>query len=158
MAEAGLPSFAALAPGRRFESPARTVTETDLAMSAMLSGDWSAIHADAPFAAGTPAGRTVLHGSFGVMLALGFAARVLRLREPVLALLGLKEWRFAAPLVPGDTVRLEVEVVSTRVTGSGDRGVLESRLTLRRQDGAVVQEGLHALLLGLAAAPAPPPG
>lgn len=150
MAETGLLRFAELEPGHRFESTRRTVSETDLAMSSMLSGDWSSIHADAAFSAAQPPGRTVLHGSFGVMLALGFAAQIFRFREPVLALLGLDEWRFAGPLVPGDTAYLRAEIVSTRITSSGDKGIVTSRLSLLHDDARLVQEGLHKLMVAVA--------
>jgi len=150
MAETGLLTFAGLEPGQRFESTRRTISESDLAMSCMLSGDWSPVHADAVFGATQPAGRTVLHGSFGIMLALGFAAQIFRLREPVLALLGLDEWRFAGPLVPGDTAYLAAEIVSTRVTSSGDKGIITSRLSLLCHDGRTVQEGLHKLMVAVA--------
>jgi acyl dehydratase len=149
MAERSLLRISELTAGQQFRSGARTITETDLAMSSMLSGDWSPIHADAAFASATPAGRTVLHGSYGVMLALGLAANILKFKEPVLALLGLDEWRFKSPLVPGDTVHLRIEIVSVRVTSSKDKAVLTSRLSLVREDLTTVQEGLHALMLGL---------
>ena len=41
--------FEDLAPGQVFVSTGRTVTETDLTMFSMLSGDWNPIHADAAF-------------------------------------------------------------------------------------------------------------
>ena len=84
------------------------------------------------------------------MLALGFASQIFRMREPVLALLGLDEWRFAGPLVPGDTAYLTAEIVSTRVTSSGDRGIVTSRLSLLCDDARLVQEGLHKLMVAVA--------
>lgn len=39
------------APGQAFESPRRTITETDIVNFAALTGDWNPVHTDAVFAA-----------------------------------------------------------------------------------------------------------
>ena len=56
-----------------------------------------------------------IHGSFGLMLVLGFVSQVLKFREPVLAFLGLDEWPFTSPLMHGDPVHLQVEIISIRI-------------------------------------------
>lgn len=139
-----------LEPGQILTGPSRTITQADLTFACMASGDWSPIHADAEFAAATPLGGPVLPGGYGLMIALGMSAQVLHLAEPVLALLGLDNWRFAAPIQAGHTIRLEIEVVEFRETSDGARGILRSHLRLKRQDGEIAQEGDHALMLSLA--------
>ena len=90
-----------LEPGQILTGPSRTITQADLTFACMASGDWSPIHADAEFAAATPLGGPVMPGGYGLMIALGMSAQVLHLAEPVLALLGLDNWRFAAPIQAG---------------------------------------------------------
>src|SRR4051812_44007788 len=48
--------------GQEWESPGRTVTETDIVNFAGLSGDFNPIHTDHEFARSTPFRRPVAHG------------------------------------------------------------------------------------------------
>jgi acyl dehydratase len=144
-------SFAALEPGRRFVSPRRTLTETDHQFYMMLVGDWSPIHADAELARGK--GARMMHGGFGVALALGLQTAALEFADPLLAALGLDNWRFKAPLGIGDTVFVEVEILEKRITSSGDKYTVRRALRLRKSDDTLCQEGEATALLSL---PKPP--
>ena len=48
--------------GLAFESPTRTLTETDVVMFAAMSGDYSELHTSEAFALKTQYGRRVAHG------------------------------------------------------------------------------------------------
>jgi acyl dehydratase len=136
-----------------FEGPARTLTETDLVMFSMLTGDWSPIHADEEFARATRLGRRMFHGTFGIALAVSMSASVLHFTTPVIAALGVREWTFKAPLFIGDTVHLRLTVTEKRVASSGNRAIVTRRLQLVKHDGAVAQEGFADLMIALAEAP-----
>ena len=138
-----------LLPGARFRSTGRTLTEADHGLFMMLSGDWHPIHADAEFAKQTPAGQRMMHGSFGIALAMGMQAAALEFADPLLGALGLKEWSFRRPLFIGDTVHVAIEILVRRPTSDGQRYVLERRLSLVRHNGAVVQDGIATALLRL---------
>jgi acyl dehydratase len=140
-------SFAALQPGRRFVSPRRTLTETDHQLYMMLVGDWSPIHADAEAAGGK--GTRMMHGGFGVALTLGLQTAALEFADPLIAALGLDNWRFKAPLGIGDTVFVEVEILEKRITSNADRYVLRRALRLMKSDGTLCQEGEATALLSL---------
>ena len=144
-------SFRDLAVGETLRGSARTLSEADLTFACMASGDWAAIHADAEYARTTPLGGPVLHGGYVLMIALGMSAQLLHFREPVLALLGLDDWRFRSPCRPGDTIRLDVAIEGLEETSEGRRGIVRSRLNVTQQDGRTVQEGKHALMLSLEA-------
>lgn len=146
-------SFTELAAGRRLTGRARTLTDADLTIFTMLIGDWHPIHADEEYARTTPLGRRIFHGSFGVAVASGMVANLLELREPIIAALGFREWSFRAPLFIGDTVHAEVEILGTRVTSDGARGIVEWRVDLVNQSGAVVQTGIAQAMVRLAADP-----
>jgi acyl dehydratase len=144
-------AFDELTVGRRFVGPGRTLTETDHGLFMMLVGDWHPIHADADYARTTPFGQRVMHGSFGIALAMGMLGGLFEHDEPIIGALGLAEWQFRAPLFLGDTVHLEMEVVGTRRTSSGDKGIVERKLELIKRDGTVAQSGRSAVMLRLAA-------
>lgn len=138
-----------LAEGQIFTSPARTVTETDLVSFAMLSGDWNAIHTDEEFAKSTYYGKRVVHGLFGLSMMTGLLDRTGLFGGSAIAMLGIKDWQFKAPVFVGDTLHFEMEIVSKHLTSKGDRGIVDRRFSLINQRGEVVQEGHIGLMVGL---------
>jgi acyl dehydratase len=133
--------------GERFETPARTVTEADITMFAGLSGDYNPLHTDEVFAAATPYGGRIAHGLLGLAMSSGLAARTGVFDGTALALLGVSDWSFRGPIKPGDTIRVEVEIVGKRPSKRPGRGVVQRRMRIRNQDGDVVQEGTFVLLM-----------
>ena len=61
--------------GTEFLSPGRTVTEADLTMVCMLSGDWNPLHCDAEFAAQSPFGQRIVGGVYGLIYLTGAISR-----------------------------------------------------------------------------------
>ena len=141
--------FAQITPGLRFRSPGRTLTETDHNLFMMLCGDWHPIHADEEFARTTPAGQRLMHGTFGIALAMGMQAAAVEFADPLLGALGLTDWRFRRPMRIGDTVQVEVEFLARRITSDGARYTVERRLSLLRRGDEVIQDGIATALLRL---------
>lgn len=139
--------FDALEVGASWRSDARTLTEAELALSCMLTGDWHPIHADQEFARTTAVGQRIFHGMFGTAIAFGMATRFPPHGAEVIAALGLREWRFLAPLVVGDTVHVEVQITAKRATSDGRRGIVERRIRLVKHGGEVAQEGIASTLV-----------
>ena len=138
--------------GSRFVSSGRTISESDHGLFVLLSGDWHSIHCDAAYAATTPLGRRLVHGTFGITMALGsLEAQVLHVSDALLAALGISEWNYKAPIFIGDTLHIEMEIEEKRITRSGDRYVLRRRICLINQDSDVVQEGIIASIFKLPA-------
>lgn len=135
-----------LGVGQTFRSPARTVTEADLTIFSMVSGDWNPIHSDAEYARRTPYGQRIVHGVLGVAIVTGMFDRLGIFEDSALALLGIDEWRFLAPILVGDTVHMELEIADKRLTSKGDRGIIDRRIRLVRHDGTVLQEGRMGMM------------
>lgn len=142
-------AFDDLVIGQCYIGGGRTITETDLALSCMLSGDWHPMHADSEFCKTELHSEQVLHGGFGVMLALGMATGLPMFSGKIIGVAGLREWRFRNPIYKGDTVRLEAVVSDKQVTSDGVRAIIERQLTLRNQAGHVVQQGYVATMIQL---------
>ncbi len=136
--------------GQVFRTPARTVTETDLVTFSMVSGDWNAIHSDAEFARDTFYGQRVVHGLFGISILTGLMERAGWFSESALAMLDIERWAFRKPIFVGDTLRGEMEIVSKRVTSTGDRGIVGRRFTLLNQRDEVVQTGDLGMMIKMA--------
>jgi acyl dehydratase len=73
-------------------------------------------------------------------LATGLLAQLGLTEGTLVALVGVN-WRFVAPIRPGDRLRLRVSVAAARELPGRDRGLVTFTAGLANQDGAVVQEG-----------------
>jgi acyl dehydratase len=133
--------------GQIFESAARTVTETDLTMFSMLSGDWNPIHADAEYARATRFGERVVHGALGIAMATGMMHQLGIFEESVVAMTDLQEWKFVAPILVGQTLRLRLEILGKEEGSSKRTGKLLRRLTILNQAGDVIQDGKSGALV-----------
>jgi len=113
---------------------AKTVTETDIALFAGVTGDFNPVHIDAVAAERSMFGGRVAHG----MLSAGFISAVLGMRLPGPGSVYLSQsLRFTKPVRIGDTVTARVEVLE--VIAAKRRVRLAT--TCRNQNGEVVVEG-----------------
>ena len=119
-------------------SPARTVTESDIALFAGLTADFSPVHSDAAYAARGVFGRRVAHGLLGMSLAEGLLSRTPGAKAPAVAW----EWSFDAPVFAGDTIYAVAQPESE--SPALNRSARES-VTVYRETGIPVQRGRHAL-------------
>jgi acyl dehydratase len=131
--------------GEEYESPGRTVTETDIVLFAGLSGDYNVLHTDAEFMKQSIFGERIAHGLLGLAIQSGLFTRA---TEPyaTLAFIGLR-WKFKGPIKIGDTIRLRARVSAKRETSKPDRGLVTVERTVLNQRGEVVQEGETDLLV-----------
>jgi acyl dehydratase len=131
-----------LSAGQQFVSAGRTITEADVVAFAGLSGDFNPIHTDAEFAADTVYGQRVVYGLLGLSIATGLLDRLGVFSGSAIAMLGIQNWTFPAPVFIGDTVHLELTILGVRPSRSKpDRGVVERQFGLKNQRGEVVQTG-----------------
>jgi acyl dehydratase len=135
--------------GLEFESPTRTVTETDVVMFAALTGDWSELHTSEAFARSTQYGRRVAHGLLGLAIAHGLMwPRTGDLRDCAVAFLGLSDWRFRRPIFLGDTIRVNYRIAELRDSRTyPDQAIATFEVQLLNDRDEVVQEGRKALLV-----------
>ncbi|HXG12665.1 MAG TPA: MaoC/PaaZ C-terminal domain-containing protein [Gemmataceae bacterium] len=141
--------------GQEWESPGRTITETDVVNFAGLSGDFNPIHVDHEFARTTPFRRPIAHGLLGLAIGSGLIINSPPMRT--LAFLGIREWHFRGPIFIGDTIRAFSKVLEKEPRSRGRRGVITWQRRLLNQEGKVVQEGITQTLVegrGQAADPA----
>jgi acyl dehydratase len=136
-------------PGQVFLSQGRTITEADVVTFAGWSWDTNPVHTDAEGARHGRFGERIAHGLLGLSVALGLASRLGVFESCSIALLGIDDWRFRRPLLLGDTVRVRVEILGTRLTSKGDAGILHRRFTLLNQREEDVQDGEVPLLVSL---------
>ena len=125
--------------GEEYESPGRTVTETDIVLFAGLSGDFNILHTDAEFMKGSIFGERIAHGLLGLSIQSGLLTRAMR-PYATLAFAGMR-WKFKGPIKIGDTIRVRAKVVAKKETSKPDRGLVTLARTVLNQRDEVVQEG-----------------
>jgi acyl dehydratase len=111
-----------------------TLTEEHVKTYAGLTGDYNPLHFDAGFAAATRFGGLVVQG--GLTTGLLHALVAMDLPGPGTVFLS-QNWRFTAPVHPGDTITAEAEVLSVHAT----KPVAQLGVRVWRQTGETVLEG-----------------
>lgn len=141
--------FEEFTAGDTFTSPSRTITETDVVMFAALSGDMNEIHTSETWAREHGAfGRRVAHGLLCLGVGHALMLRLGILEGTAVALLGMEDWRFSAPVFFGDTLHVEFRVAETRLSRSSpDRGIVAFQCQYRNQEGVVVQSGRQVVMV-----------
>ena len=131
--------------GEEYESPGRTVTETDIVIFAGLSGDYNVLHTDAEFMKKSIFGERIAHGLLGLAIQAGLFTRA---SQPYAtqAFVALR-WKLKGPIKIGDTIRVRAKVTAKKETAKGDRGVITVERTVLNQRDEVVQEGETDLIV-----------
>lgn len=141
MAEPGTRSdvFDALHVGQQ-ATVARAVTDTDVVLFAMCTGDMNPVHLDSAHAARTQFGERIAHG----MLTAGFVSAAMASRLPGPGAVYLTQsLRFVRPVRIGDTITTHLEV---REVDAAKRHV-RLATTCRNQNGKVVLDGEATVLV-----------
>lgn len=125
-----------LSVGDRWLSGTREITAENVADFAALSGDRDPLHTDN--GASSPFGEPVAHGLLGLSVLAGLSTE--HPRAATLALVGIADWQFEAPIFFGDRVRVSTEVEEIQQHGRRAGRVTWVRQLLN-QDGRVVQRG-----------------
>src|SRR5512132_3728116 len=112
----------------------RLVVARDIALFTEISGDRNPLHYDEAAARASRFGEIVVQG--GITSAILNAVVAEDLPGPGTVFLHV-DWRFTAPVRPGDTITGAVEVLEVRQ----DKPITKLATSVRRQDGTVVLEG-----------------
>lgn len=117
----------------------KTVTETDVAFFAAISGDFNPVHVDAEWAKSSLFGARVAHGP----LTLALAAGVLGMHLPGVGTIAeTNHIDYRRPVYIGDTITTRGEVAELEP----ERNRVRIALTWTNQDGVVVAEGYAVVM------------
>jgi acyl dehydratase len=133
--------------GQAWTSGARTITEADVVAFAGISGDFNPIHVDAEHAAAGAFGERIAHGALVLAVATGLRQQQGTFRGSLKAWLGMREWRFSAPVRFGDTLHVRTEVASMRETKDPSAGLVEQAVSVRNQRDEEVAGGVFVTLM-----------
>ncbi|MDD3347977.1 MaoC/PaaZ C-terminal domain-containing protein [Oscillibacter sp.] len=93
--------------GSQRETPARTITETDIVLHAGQTGDFFPHHMDAEWCKNSEFGQRIAHGTLVFSVGVGLTASVI---NPVAFSYGYDKLRFIRPVFINDTIHSKVSI------------------------------------------------
>ena len=137
--------FDELELGQRFaHAIRRTVTETDNLLFTAMTHNPARLHLDEEYMRGTEYGQRIVNSAFTLGLMVGISVGDTTLGTAV-ANLGWDEVRFPKPVLVGDTLRVESEVVELRDSRSRpDQGIVTFRHSAFNQRDELVASCLRS--------------
>ena len=123
----------------------RTITETDIVMHAMHSGDFYPHHVDAEFAKKGPFGQRV--AQFSCTFSIGIALTASEVNEKAFTY-GFERLRFPNPVFIGDTITTIVTIKEKKDDPKRPEfGIVVEACEIQNQEGKCVCYSEHVLLV-----------
>jgi len=132
--------------GMSFESPRRTITETDIVLFAGLSSDFNPLHTDETFAQDTEYKGRIAHGMLLVSIMTGLIVRLNLLDGTTKAFQSI-EWRFMRAVHAGDTIYARTSIKEKKEINRSDSGLVSFKVNLYNQNKKAVGRGKLTLLM-----------
>ncbi len=133
--------------GQQIITTGRTITESDIVSFAGISGDYNQIHTNAEFAGKTLFGQRVAHGLLGLSIASGLAMRTGVLEGTVIAFREINNWKFTNPLLIGDTVHAELNIIETKPIPRVGGGSIVIEIALKNHRDEVTMKGTWTVMV-----------
>ena len=130
--------------GDKIVSRGRTITQTDVVLFAMLTGNWEPIHSDAEYAKHTRYKDILVQA--GLLYGIAPALLPLPPEGPIIAFYGLDKMRSLKPVFEGDTIHVEREIVG-KEEKRPDAGIVNIQMTIKNQRDETVQVSLMKMLI-----------
>jgi acyl dehydratase len=133
-------TFEQHAIGARYQTLARTVSETDIVTFVNLCGFNEPLFMDMEYVKKASVfGRRAAPGALTFSLSEGLIMQTGLIHGTGMAYLG-GDLKIVAPVLEGDTIRVEIEVIDKRETKKTDRGIVTYRHRVLNQRDEVVLE------------------
>jgi acyl dehydratase len=126
--------------GTTYTTLARTVSETDIVNFVNLCGFVEPLFMDMEYVAKESVfGRRAAPGALTLALSEGLVMQTGLIHGTGMAWLG-GEVKVTAPVLAGDTIRVEIDIADKRETKKADRGIVTYKHRVRNQRGETVME------------------
>lgn len=123
--------------GESYLTAGRTITETDIVMHAMHSGDFMPHHVDEEFAKSQPIKHRIAHGNLTFVFSTGLIFQTVGMNPNVMNY-GYGKIRYPGVVYIGDTIKTKVEVVDKKDAKQPTHGVVTQTETTKNQRGETV--------------------
>ncbi|MBQ1712413.1 MAG: MaoC family dehydratase N-terminal domain-containing protein [Firmicutes bacterium] len=132
--------------GKEYVTQNRTVTESDVARFASLSGDFNPLHTDDEFGKTTIFGTRIAHGALGLIISQGLL-HLMNFGDGTVVRTSDMTVKYPAPLRIGATVRA-ILIPDEKLPGPEDgTGIVKQTVLLVNQDDAVVMESHQTVIV-----------
>ena len=126
--------------------PGKTVTEADNHLFTLLTLNTHPLHFDAEYGRATEFGQNLVVSTYTLSLLIGMS--VSDVSQKTIANLGMDEVKFTSPVLAGDTLYAESEVLEKRVSKSRPgQGIVTIRTLGRNQRDEVVCSFKRTMLI-----------
>lgn len=130
--------------GESYMTAGRTITEADILMHAMHSGDFMPHHTDEEFAKTQPIKHRIAHGNLTFVVSTGLIFQAQGLNTNVMNY-GYNKIRYPNPVYAGDTIKTEVKIADKKDAKQPTHGLLTQTETTTNQRGEPVCFVEHVL-------------
>ena len=126
--------------GEKFITSRRTIHQGEVIQFCNLTWfNLSAFFDDHYIKNGTVWGKNVVPGPFIISLGVGLFIKMGLYEKTVIALLGIENMKFENPLIIGETMFAEVEILEVRKSKKHpDRGIMRLLFTIKKNEGIFV--------------------
>jgi len=124
--------------GDKVLTPGKTLTDAMVTLMVSLAGYTEPFFHDEEFAKQTPFKGRIMPGLLVVLVAGGLAEHTGYWDGATIGLMGVENIKFPAPARPGDTIRVEMEIINKKETSKPGQGLVWDRKTCRNQRDEVV--------------------
>ena len=126
--------------------PGKTVTESDNHLFTLLTLNTHPLHFDAEYGRATEFGQNLVVSTYTLSLLIGMS--VSDVSQKTIANLGMDEVKFTSPVVAGDTLYAESEVLEKRASKSRPgQGIVTIRTLGRNQRDQIVCSFKRSMLI-----------
>ena len=126
--------------GTRYQTNARTISETDIVNFVNLGGFTEPLFMDMEYVKKESLfGKRAAPGALTLTFSEGLVMQTGLIHGTGMAWLG-GEVKVTAPVLEGDTIRVEIEIADNRETKKPDRGIVTYKHRVLNQRGEVVME------------------
>ncbi len=120
--------------GEKILTSCITVTESHVVNFASYTGDFYPLHMDEEFAKTSMFKGRIAHGPLIFSLSVGLVGMTGYYKDSIIAFVGGDEMRFFNPVMIGDTIKVEVEVVEKMETSKPGKGIIKFKYTVYNQN------------------------
>ena len=133
--------------GDKFTTPCKTVTEAMVSIMVGLGGFVAPLFNDAEYARTTSFGGCIAPGRMALFLMGGLEEQTGIYEDGLIALVGIDRVRFKGPLRAGDTIRVEMEIITVRETSRSEVGLVTHKSSCFNQRDELIAEAEASHLL-----------
>ena len=124
----------------------RTIEASDIVTFAGLTGDFYPLHVDEEYSKNTRFGTRIAHGPFTFAVAVGLVGMTGYYGNAIIALLETKSIRALGPVVSGDTIRAQAEVIACEAPEDSRHGSLSVAYSVLNQRDEEVMTFVQVML------------